>query len=346
LAKTLKYISRKNKIYNIGSRVKVGLIVNGTTIGSGETDDHIGVYVDGQLKKTIGFDPENVLLTSGDGLRAGRTHTLKFAIMTGSDSGGRSAVTNSGATTEKIFVKMNSILVDPGGNGQATSISGAIDYVKTLANPEAGHMIAVANGTYPVYSPIDLKGCDNIRIYGRSRRASRVLVSGSNPAPSSLFLTSNSASYSFLTLQNASTTAIDCTRDDNEHTVFVEGVVIERTTNPIKGFSPLSEIRRSVIRKCDHGLKASGSLKCSYMVFNDINTAVAPLNGNWGGSYAISASSGSIVQNCTFYNITGAVGIEVKGGTIRNCIVSTSKFSNYAMKADRNKRNLTHNLTT
>ncbi len=332
MAKTLRYISKKNKIYNIGSRVKVGLIVNGTTIGSGETDDHIGVYIDGQLKKTIGFDPENILLTSGDGLRAGRIHTLKFAIMTGSDSGGRSAVSNSSATTEKIFVKMNSILVDPAGRGQATSISGAIDYVRTLANPEAGHMITVANGTYPVYSPIDLKGCDNVRIFGRSRKASKVFISGSNPAPSSLFITSNSASYAFLTMQNAANTAIDCTRDSNEHTIFAEGVVIER--------------RRSIIRKCDHGLKSSGSLKCSYMVFNNINTTDSPSNGSWGGSYAVSASSGSVVQNCTLHNITGAVGIEVKGGTIRNCIISTSKFSNYAMKADRYKRNLTYKLTT
>lgn len=346
MAKTLKYRSKKNRFYNIDSRIVVPLDVDGTFIGTGSTDDHIGVYIDGTLKKTIGIQPDKVILTSGDGLRAGSLHSVKFAIMTGSNDEGRTALTNSGATTEKIFFKINPITVDPSGKGRVTSISDAVDLIKTLANPEAGHQILLSSGTYSISSPIDLKGCDNIKIYGRPRDASKVVLSGSNPAPSSIFKTSHSASYAFLTMKNTTSTAIDCIRDDKERTVYVEGVIIEQTSNPIKGFSPRSRVRRSVIRKCNHGLKSSGSLKCAYVVFNNINTTDAPLNGGWGGSYAVSASSGSVVQNCTIYNVTGACGIQVKGGTIRNCIISTSKFSNYAMKADYYKRNLTHKLTT
>ncbi len=345
MAKTLRYVNAKNRFYNIDEPVIIELSVNGTTIGSGPTDDHIGVYVDGQLKKTIGFNPEKVMLTSGDGLRAGGLHSLKFSIMTGSDSGGRTRITTKGATTDRKFVKMHSIRVDPAGNGHATSISGAIDFAKTLADPSAGHTISVMDGTYATYSPIDLKGCDNIKIFGRSRKAANVIISGSNPNPVNLLRISHSASLAFLTFKNASASAIDCYSGSVEHTVFAEGLIIEDCLDPFQRIAQNSELRRLVIRRCDYGLRSYDAAQCSHILIHDINTTNAPGGGSAGYSYGIRAISGSVIQNITIYNVTGSYAIDAPGSTVRNCIVNKCKLTDYGIKASFYKRNLVFDLT-
>ena len=345
MAKTLRYLNKKNRFYNIDEPVVISLEVDGTIIGDGTTDDHIGIYVDGQLKKTIGFDPGKIMLTTGDGLAAGSLHSLRFAIMTGSDAGGRTAVSNAGSTTERMYVKMNSILVDPAGNGQATSISGAIDFVKTLADPSAGHMLSVMDGTYPVYSTLDLKGCDNIKIFGRSRKASSVIISGSNPNPVYLLKTSHSASLAFMTFKNSSASAIDCYSGSVEHTVFAEALIIEDSFDPFQRIAQNSELRRMIIRRCDYGLRAYDAAQCSHILIYDINTANAPSAGGRSYSYGIRGITGSIFQNITVYNVTGSYAIDAPGGTVRNCIVNKCKLTDYGIKASFYKRNLVYDLT-
>jgi hypothetical protein len=345
LAKTLRYVRKKNKFYNIDQSIVVGLIPDGTTIGDGPTDDHIGVYIDGELKKTIGFNPEKVVLTAGDGLRAGSLHSLRFAIMTGSDSGGRTRVTNKAATTERMFVKINSIRVDPAGNGQATSISGAIDFVKTLANPSAGHTVSVMDGTYPVYQPIDLRGCDNIKIFGRSRKAANVKISGSMPKPTYLIKSSHSASLAFMTLENSSLSAVDCYSGSVEHTIFAEGLIIQDCFDPFQRIAQNSELRRLIIRRCDYGLRSYDAAQCTHMLIHDINSRNAPSAGGASYSYGIRALTGSTIQNITIYNVTGSYAIDAPGGTVRNCIVNKCKLTDYGIKAGRYKRNLVHDLT-
>jgi len=345
LAKTLRYAKARNRFYSIDEPVIVQLIVNGTTIGSGPNDDHIGVYVDGQLKKTIGFNPEKIMLTSGDGLRAGGLHSLKFSIMEGSDSAGRTRATNKGATTDRIYAKMNSIRVDPAGNGHATSISGAIDFVKNLADPSAGHMISVMDGTYTTYSPIDLKGCDNIKIFGRSRKAANVIISGSASKPTYLIKSSHSASLAFMTLQNASLSAVDCYDGSVEHTIFAEGLVIQDCFDPFQRIAKNSELRRLVIKKCDYGLRSYDAAQCSHILIHDINTSNAPSAGGASNSYGIRAISGSVIQNLTIYNITGSYAIDAPGSTVRNCIVNKCKLTDYGIKASYYKRNLVFDLT-
>ncbi len=348
MSKTVRYIRQKNVFSNIDEPVKVELFVSGTFIGTGSTDDHIGVFVDNKLKKTINFDYGNILLTSGDGLRAGSIHSLKFAIMTGSDAGGRTQVTTPNAVTSKMFVKMNPIIVDAAGTGRFTSISGAIDFVKTLADPTAGHTISVKDGTYPVYQnrELDLVNCDNLKIIGRDRAASRVIISGSNPAPTNLIVASNSSSFAFMTLKNSALSAINCFSGSVEHTVFVEAVIIERTADPIIRSAPQSELRRTVIKNCDYGLRNYGAAKCSHLIIHDINTLTAPSNGSAANSYGMRALSGSIIQNCTIHNVTGSYAIDAPGGTVVNCIVSTCKVSDYGIKAASYKRNLVHNLSS
>ena len=346
MAKTLRYITKKNRFFNIDEKVIVELLPIGTAVGSGGSDDHLGVYVDDQLKKTIGFDVSNVILTSGDGLRAGGLHSLHFAIMSGSDSGGRSAVANTGGTTEKIYVKMNPILVDPAGRGKATSISGAIDFVKTLADPTAGHMISVKDGTYPVYSPIDLKGCDNIKIFGRSRDASKVIISGSaSSPPSSLITISHSASLAYMTFKNSTSSTVNCYSGSVEHTVFAENLIIEDAFDPFQRIAAKSELRRLVIRRCDYGLRSYDAAQCCYLLIHDINTRDAPSTGGASNSYGIRASAGGTIQNITVYNITGAYGIDAPGGTVRNCIVSNCSLTVHGIKASYYKRNLVYDIS-
>lgn len=348
MAKTVRYIRQKNRFSSIGEPYRVRLFVSGTFIGSGPTDDHIGVYVDNVLKKTINFNPDNILLTSGDGLKAGAIHSLKFAIMSGSDSLGRTALTNPGATTPKTFVKINPIVVDAAGTGNYTSISGAIDFIKTLADPSAGHTITVKDGTYPVYQnrELDLVNCNNLKIIGRDRAASRVIISGSNPVPTNLIVASNSSSFAFMTLKNSANSAINCFSGSAEHTVFVESVIIERTVDPIQRSAHESELRRMVIKNCDYGLRNYGAAKCSHLIIHDINTLTAPSNGNASNSYGMRAVSGSVIQNCTIHNVTGSYAIDAPGGTVVNCIVSTCKVSDYGIKAASYRRNLVHNLSS